>query len=292
MVRFYKFSYNATDIIAAIVIAVLILCAILGYVFITSLYNWDGSCYGSFISGVAAIANAILLYLTLRRQGRSFKQERFETTFFNLLSNHEKVVERLFIEKNNENDNGFTKNRQIFDYILQESKLIKIALSSEKYLGQDTDIEELGILYWEEKQYQTNKSEKQKLCKEHINASERNKSIKFYNAKFHITEKLYNKYNSLTDQTTKDLFCNKIVFKYYEPYMINYLHSIKEILKYTNDYIYRKKSISRYMNIFITSMSYKELFFIQNYAKYNKRFGKCIETCKLDKIIEAELSNK
>lgn len=176
----------------------------------------------------------------------------------------------MFIEKNNENDNGFTKNRQIFDYILQESKLIKIALSSEKYLGLDTDIEELGILYWEEKQYQTNKSEKQKLCKEHINASERNKSIKFYNAKFHITEKLYNKYNSLTDQTTKDLFCNKIVFKYYEPYMINYLHSIKEILKYTNDYIYRKKSISRYMNIFITSMSYKELFFIQNYAKYNK----------------------
>ena len=69
--------------------------------------------------------------------------------------------------------------------------------------------------------------------------------------------------------------------------MINYLHSIKEILKYTNDYIYRKKSISRYMNIFITSMSYKELFFIQNYAKYNKRFGKCIETCKLDEIIEA-----
>ena len=117
-------------------------------------------------------------------------------------------------------------------------------------------------------------------------------TIKFYNAKFHISEKLYNKYNSLTDQTTKDLFCNKIVFKYYEPYMINYLHSIKEILKYTNDYIYRKKSISRYMNIFITSMSYKELFFIQNYAKYNKRFGKCIETCKLDKIIEAELSNK
>ena len=86
MVRFYKFSYNTTDIIAAIVIAVLILCVILGYVFITSLNNWDGSCYGSFISGVAAIANAILLYLTLRRQGRSFKQERFETTFFNLLN--------------------------------------------------------------------------------------------------------------------------------------------------------------------------------------------------------------
>lgn len=292
MVRFYKFSYNTTDIIAAIVIAVLILCAILGYVFITSLNNWDGSCYGSFISGVAAIANAILLYLTLRRQGRSFKQERFETTFFNLLSNHEKVVERLLIEKNNENDNGFTKNRQIFDYILQESKLIKIALSSEKYLGQDTDIEDKGILYWEDMLYQTNINEKRELCKKHIEALKTDITIKFYNAKFHIAEKLYNKYNSLTDQTTKDLFCNKIVFKYYEPYMINYLHSIKEILKYTNDYIYRKKSISRYMNIFITSMSYKELFFIQNYAKYNKRFGKCIETCKLDKIIEAELSNK
>lgn len=165
MVRFYKFSYNTTDIIAAIVIAVLILCAILGYVFITSLNNWDGSCYGSFISGVAAIANAILLYLTLRRQGRSFKQERFETTFFNLLSNHEKVVERLFIEKNNENDNGFTKNRQIFDYILQESKLIKIALSSEKYLGQDTDIEDKGILYWEDMLYQTNINENENYAK-------------------------------------------------------------------------------------------------------------------------------
>lgn len=292
MVRFYKFSYNTTDIIAAIVIAITILCAIYACFFITSINNWGGSCYGSFISGVASIVNAILLYLTLRRQGRSFKQERFETTFFNFLNNHEKVVERLFIASNYDKSDKSIKNRQIFDYILLESELIKIALSSEKYLGQGTDIEDKGILYWEDMLYQTNINEKRELCKKHIEALKTDITIKFYNAKFHITEKLYNKYNSLTDQTTKDLFCNKIVFKYYEPYMINYLHSIKEILKYTNDYIYRKKSISRYMNIFITSMSYKELFFIQNYAKYNKRFGKCIETCKLDEIIEAELSNK
>ena len=47
------------------------------------------------ISGIAALFNALLLYLTLKRQDRSFNQERFETTFFNLLESHKKITEEI-----------------------------------------------------------------------------------------------------------------------------------------------------------------------------------------------------
>ena len=41
--------------------------------------------YGSAIAGIGSFVSVYFLYVTLNRQDRSFKQERFETTFFNLL---------------------------------------------------------------------------------------------------------------------------------------------------------------------------------------------------------------
>lgn len=47
------------------------------------------------VGALMAIANALLLYMTLSFQGRSFRQERFETTLFSLLDNHRKLVNTI-----------------------------------------------------------------------------------------------------------------------------------------------------------------------------------------------------
>ena len=56
--------------------------------------GWLAS-YGDALSGIAAFVSILLLYKTLISQNRSFKQERFEITFFNLLDQRQKVVDSL-----------------------------------------------------------------------------------------------------------------------------------------------------------------------------------------------------
>lgn len=56
----------------------------------SELCAWD--VYGSVVAGVASLVSICLLYFTLNHQDRSFDQERFEITFFNLLEQKAKVV--------------------------------------------------------------------------------------------------------------------------------------------------------------------------------------------------------
>lgn len=59
----------------------------------SELCAWD--VYGSVVAGVASLVSICLLYFTLNHQDRSFDQERFEITFFNLLEQKAKVVKEL-----------------------------------------------------------------------------------------------------------------------------------------------------------------------------------------------------
>ena len=54
--------------------------------------------YGDILSGVAAAFSGILLYATLVSQNRSFKQERFEITFYNLLNQRTKALKSVWFK--------------------------------------------------------------------------------------------------------------------------------------------------------------------------------------------------
>ena len=76
-----------------ILIVVILLLIAISIIIRNCISCWDKGSWGNMISGIAALFNALLLYLTLKRQDRSFNQERFETTFFNLLESHKKITE-------------------------------------------------------------------------------------------------------------------------------------------------------------------------------------------------------
>ncbi len=64
----------------------------------------DVSFWLSCVSVFVAITNAILLFITLKsqvegtnNQKQAFEQERFKTTFFNLLDNHRNLTEKLSV---------------------------------------------------------------------------------------------------------------------------------------------------------------------------------------------------
>ncbi|MBD9272759.1 MAG: hypothetical protein EGS53_07845, partial [Prevotella sp.] len=81
----------------------------------------------------------LLLYKTLISQNRSFKQERFEITFFNLLDQRQKAVDSLFFRCEELKGVDFVfvsyHGEECFEAICREMNCLKEALYGKKYLG-------------------------------------------------------------------------------------------------------------------------------------------------------------
>ena len=98
-----------------------------------------------FIGALMAIANALFLYATLSYQGRSFRQERFETTFFNLLENHRKLVKSISFKV--ETLDSLYNNKSI---IIDDNNLFSFALNEVCFLKRLLQKQDYPILsYWD-----------------------------------------------------------------------------------------------------------------------------------------------
>lgn len=95
------------------------------------------------LSGIAAFVSILLLYKTLISQNRSFKQERFEITFFNLLDQRQKVVDSLSFRCEELKGVDFVlvsyHGEECFEAICREMNCLKEALYGKKYLGMMAD---------------------------------------------------------------------------------------------------------------------------------------------------------
>ena len=98
--------------------------------------------YGSLVAGIASLLNAVLLYVTLNHQDRSFHIERFATTFFNLLDQKRKIIEEFKLLREEWDSNEHNVNRTLyqgsscFPVVCQEVQLLRCSLfESLKYLG-------------------------------------------------------------------------------------------------------------------------------------------------------------
>ena len=104
--------------------------------------SWLAS-YGDALSGIAAFVSILLLYKTLISQNRSFKQERFEITFFNLLDQRQKAVDSLSFRCEELKVLDFVlvsyHGEECFEAICREMNCLKEALYGKKYLGMMTD---------------------------------------------------------------------------------------------------------------------------------------------------------
>lgn len=105
-------------------------------------YKTSPGFWSNFIGSCIAIANALLLYATLRSQNESIvntkeahRQERFETTFFNLLDYQRRLTEEIVINYEYVDDNLNTssqevKGREAFSYANNEIRQISNSLTS------------------------------------------------------------------------------------------------------------------------------------------------------------------
>lgn len=140
------------SLILIVVCLFIIICIGIGF--------WEVSYYTnttevlSYASVIMATANALLLYATLSYQGRSFRQERFEMTLFNLLDNHRRIKEYIQIDISDVDscESEIISNNDIFLYACQELRNIHNILRENEYpkssLLQDANRYNLTEVKW------------------------------------------------------------------------------------------------------------------------------------------------
>ena len=134
--------------ILVIIALMIIIGASVGLLSLFCFENITINCHLTTWIGVwVSIANAIFLFATLSSQNRginnqkeSFAQERFETTFFNLLESHRKLTEELSVSAMVLNENLQIERikldgRTFFSFAINEISHIQDSLKSKCYSG-------------------------------------------------------------------------------------------------------------------------------------------------------------
>ena len=224
-----------------------------------------------------SIANAIFLYATLSSQNRginnqkeSFAQERFETTFFNLLESHRKLTEELSVYAMVLNDNLQIERikldgRTFFNYAINEILHIQDSLKSKCYPGkydEHLDCESINAI---EQQYSSIDAEgiltkeKEKKLLENYN----HYRIKFSNLLYDISADKWDRTHNSDDKImlSVDLF-----YKAMYPQYNHYIRSLANLL----DFAKRREVF--YLYFVSSQMSEYELSYIGYHTLIDSRF--------------------
>lgn len=248
--------------------------------------------WATFIGSSIAIANALLLYATLRSQNESIvntkeahRQECFETTFFNLLELQRRLVDEMAISYKYVNKSGNISEKEalrkhIFSFANSELQYITMALKSNisaKYNEDLTTQEVLDI----ETEYNTHYPiELEKHRHKRIEGLRNKLRIKLCNSIYDIGNEDRDSY--LHDERIAFLLFNKKWSMYFERYATN----LYFLLQYVNDeYSSKRKELQKYIFIVQSQMSRDELSFIDVHAKSFPTFRKMLEQTHFTDII-------
>lgn len=223
----------------------------------------------SFIGAIIAIANTIFLYTTLCSQNRgisnqekSFHQERFENTFFNLLNFHRKLTDELRVNVKvlspnlQIEDQSFT-GRSFFSFAILELKNIRKSLESKYYLGQFDEFDDNKSIQAIEQRYSSADPEGilyKQMEKELVDNYNHNK-LKFANLIYGITE---DRWKTCQNQNNIFSISYQIFCKLYLPQYEQYMRNLITLLQYAH-----KGKFDNYTSIVTAQMTKEELEFVK-----------------------------
>ena len=282
-----------TENVAVLLLLLSIILLVGLFFFYTYINEEIGVLTGGIIVCIISMANAILLYLTLTSQNDGIanekaarRQERFETTFFNLLEFHRKLVEEISIETYtlDENWNVSSKklsSRNFFHFAISELRFITVALESnieEKYdeEGKNKAIEAFEYKWSESGQSSIVISEKQR---EKIRL-DKTLRIEFCNLLYSISKENREKYHS-------DKCIPYAIFreKWYDSFE-HYIRNLYYILNFINEeQEENEEDKKKYIRFVHSQMSRAELNLIEIHAKVFPFFQKILNETHLMEIV-------
>lgn len=285
---------NKDAAVLLLFISLILLFGIVSYKLCTTYKDEDniGSLTGGIVICFVSAANTILLYLTLTSQHNGLEneksariQERFETTFFNLLESQRKLTNEIFIETNALDNNlnvvqKQVRGRRFFTFAIKELGAITDALESNvetKYIESDKvmTIEAFECKWSKVVQPCITTSDKQKEWKR----LDEKFRIEFSNLFYNINMEHREKYHS-----DKSVPYNLFRRKWYNDFE-HYIRNLYYILYYINeeqkDNIENKKKYIRFVQ---SQMSRVELNLIQIHAQAFPLFLKILNDSHLTEI--------
>lgn len=262
--------------IALYVSIIIIISAFVGSIFLSTgvscffPYQTTPEFWAVFISSLVAIANSILLYLTLssqntgiRNEKDAHRQERFETTFFNLLNHQRQLTDEINVATFLFDDNCNIIplklcGRSFFSFAIAELHNITITLESNSRRKYDENETTNRIMAFEDKwnrieQKKNDPIEKQKEWNEIYHATKK----EYYNLIYNISEEDCENYNSDTNIPYK-LFYKKW-YSYYEHYIRSLYNNMSFI---DTDSVFVEGKV-KYWGIIQSQMTQAELDFIK-----------------------------
>lgn len=283
-----KYATGIMCIVSVVALVVFVIALILPCLCKTSLIFW-----ATFIGSCIAIANAILLYATLNSQKESLanekkahKQERFETTFFNLLQVQRKITDELSAKYEFIGFNGTPKSQEVtgrafFTFVNNEMQLITKSLNSEVIAKYDLENIELTISAFEAAWDNKDPTHVQVQDKQQEWVKKRaNIQIQYTNFVYDITTKDKEDYS-----TTSNFVYNIFIRKWY-PAFEHYIRNLYYILQYVYEENYsNKKDLGKYVNFIQSQMSRNELYVIVSHGKSFKHFQELLNKTHLTDII-------
>ena len=249
--------------------------------------------WATLIGTTVAISNALLLYATLRSQNESIVntkeahgQERFETTFFNLLDYQRRLTEEIVInyEKADGNANiSFleARGRESFSFANNEIRQISESLKSDISATYNYD----DILpNWEKLKEELVGDDKNGNISEDgiakLKEFRNNTNIKHHNLVYSINDEERQCY--LYDQTIP----YKLFMKKWGVYFECYIRSIECILQYMcEEYQLDERRMQKYTTFLQVQMNKDELQFIETHAQSFSYFGKMLNKTHLTEIL-------
>lgn len=250
-----------------------------------------GSLTGGVVMCVISVANAILLYSTLKLQGKGItneekahRQQQFETTFFNLLEFQRRLTEEIvvkyeYIDENGNILNNEAKGKEVFSFAKNELQLISIALASE--IKEKYDRNSLSeILELENEKNTLYPIELEDLRCEQIKELKKKLQIRFCNRVYDIDDEARQRYSF--DSKESYLLFSKIWDNYYERYITNIFY----ILQYVSEgYYLNEKEKQKYINFIRLQMSKDELYFVETHAQSFPPFRDLLEKTHLTELL-------
>lgn len=251
--------------------------------------------YGDFVGGIVgslfSLAAALLLYKTLMTQIKAFdlqkkelefqseanRIERFETTFFNLLSTNRDIANSIKTYVFSLNDElRITKinadGREFFAYAKEELKNLWISINSKTYLGKynsdrfeafNNDLEELRDInssnYVGNENFEYAKTELIKL-----------ERLKYSNHFYGVTKEIWEKAQDLNTFNKMNLVYT-LFFRKYNYAIGHYFRHLYQIISYTNHYFQSDRQSSennakKYIDFLHAQISTNELIIVFYYS--------------------------
>lgn len=287
--------------LAKIIVIVFVFLIVAGpFIYWTCLKNLVDMDYYEYVLCVISLLNAILLYITLSYQNKSFQIERFETSFFNLLENHRKIADEMVIDtqmlkfSDKDDNNLYTfryKGRFCFFFVHYDTYWIKKTIMSKRDFGfynyDEIKNSEFAIDYLFDNPQKNPEIDYQRIEAEqklHLECM-----YKLINTKYHITQVTRNSIEKQQDNVDKQSFL--LFWNRWSSCYELYIRSLRQIFLHVISHKNRKKERQKYVDYILSQMSRQEIQFVVRLGQFDQSFGSILNECSISRFEEILQSN-